>query len=153
MQRARLRTDMSTPALPASHPSQNGRWRQFSLRSLLVLILLCAVGLALWSIYIEPYRRQRGLVEKIADLKGVVTTESVPTFWSRVFGDDFFINIVLIRFLVISATKVTDAGMVSVQNLHKLESLGLNRTSVIDEGLASPTSCLSLLSWSSQKRR
>ncbi len=115
---------------PTSAPS---RFRQFSLRSLLGVILLCGIGLGLWTVYIAPYQRQRQLVEKIAELKGVATTEAVPTFWSRVFGDEFFINIVFIQ---LNDAKITDAWMSNLRDVPQLRELYLVSTPVGDAGLA-----------------
>jgi hypothetical protein len=155
---------MSAASPSTSPPS---RWRQFSLRSLLLLILLCGVGLGLWSICIEPYRRQQRLVEQIAELKGVATTEAVPTSWSSIFGEGFFINIVSIRAprtqiddawmahlrdtprlreLILNWTPIGDAGLAHIARLKDLQSLWLNGTKATDAGLI-PVQGLRKLEW------
>jgi hypothetical protein len=124
--------------MAATPPSTSppSRWRQFSLRSLLLLILLCGIGLGLWSVYIAPYQRQRRLVEQIAELKGVATTETVPTSWSSIFGEGFFINIVRIE---APGTQIDDAWMANMRDVPRLRELNLSLTPIGDAGLAHVT--------------
>ena len=56
------------------------RWFQFSLRGLLLLILLVAVGAFAYRIYLEPYRRQREAIEVVKKLGGAFETAEA-TAW------------------------------------------------------------------------
>lgn len=148
---------MTTTSKPQSVPSHAQCWRQFSLRSLMVLTLLCCVGLALWTIYVEPYRRQQRLAARIVGLKGEVGTEAVPTFWSRLFGEEFFVNIVritaekmpvddewmvnlrdtpMLRHLYVPKADISDSGLAHLARLEHLQGLDVGGTRISDAGLA-----------------
>ncbi len=113
---------------------QSNRWRQFSLRSLMVLLFLWGVGLLLWNVYTEPYRRQAQLVAQIRELKGSVNWEE--TFLSRLLHNDLFQDVVLVD---LSKTSIDDARLDNLRNAPRLRILQLYETAIGDAGLAHVT--------------
>jgi hypothetical protein len=68
----------------ATSPTQtSSRGRQFSLRTLMVVVTLCCVGLVIWNVSIEPYRRQHQFIAKVEKLKGIVHAEAADSVWRR----------------------------------------------------------------------
>jgi hypothetical protein len=124
---------MSTASSSRSLARQQ-RFRQYSLRSLLGLMLVCGVALALWTIFVEPYRRQHRLIEAIKELEGSVSTEAVETPLSVLFGSDYFVDIVSIDLL--KQTPIDDAWMVNLRDTPRLRELYLRRAAIGDAGMA-----------------
>src|SRR5258706_1311785 len=58
------------------------RWYQFSLRTLLVVLMLAAGGAGVVHILLEPYRRQQEAIAVIKKCFGSYTTEE-PARWVR----------------------------------------------------------------------
>jgi hypothetical protein len=97
-------------------------------------MLVCGMGLMLWNVYIEPYRRQRQVLAEIEELGGGARTEAVPTKWGQwLFGDEFFLDVVSVE---LTNTKVDDAWMVRLRHLPRLRYLIVGGTDVGDDGLA-----------------
>ncbi len=136
----------------SARTSNRRRWFQFSLRGLLLLVVLVALGAYACRSYIEPYRRQRDALKVIGELGGTMET-SAPTAWQRwLFGDDF-LNITLVdlahcddpeKVLTVVADlphlEVLVVGGLSFQDehlrrLHRLRSL---RWLVLDSADVSP---------------
>ena len=80
--------------------SPSGRWRRFSLRTLFVLISICCVLLGLWSIYVNPFRRQAQSRAAAVRLQGDVVVLPAPgPPWFRwivaaMLGPDEFVQVV-----------------------------------------------------------
>jgi hypothetical protein len=62
-----LATDKKPPKL---------RWYQYTLRSLLLLTLLVAIGMSYVGVMIRDGRRQKAAAEAIKKLRGYLTTEA-----------------------------------------------------------------------------
>src|SRR5262245_63424879 len=58
------------------------RWHQFSLRALLVVLMLAAGGAGTVHILLEPYRRQQETIAVVKKHFGSYTTEE-PARWVR----------------------------------------------------------------------
>lgn len=67
---------------------QRRRWFQFSLRSLFVLVTVVVVLLALWRVFVEPYRVQRAVMSVLEDLDASYTTKSGPAWVARLIWSD-----------------------------------------------------------------
>lgn len=143
-------------ATASENPSRR-RWRQFSLRGLLGLMLLCGIGLMFWTIYIEPYRRQHQVLAAIKKAGGKVFTEAVPMkFGSWLMGDEFFMNVVEVdlmnskvdgdwlvqlkhlpklRILLLPVKKADDRMLAALAEMRELHSLVLFQSPITDDGL------------------
>lgn len=118
---------------PQGSSATPNRWRQFSLRALMVLILLCAIGLLLWNRYVEPARRSQRLIAEVERLGGAVRAEAYDTSWSEiVFGKGYFIEI---RELALPKARIDDDWLKHLQDTPRLSSLGLSHTAIGDAGL------------------
>lgn len=114
------------------------RWLQFSISSLLLLMLVCAVGLAL---IVVPAERQRRAVNYVESMEGTVVYEedeqndlqSVPGWLQQVLGEDYFQSVSEIE---LSGSPVSDAGLAYLNGLTGLKQLLLGETQVSDAGLA-----------------
>jgi Leucine Rich Repeat (LRR) protein len=140
---------------------QERRPFQFSLRSLLVFVLLVSIGMSWLGVKIGRARKQREAVEAIEKAGGSAgyedfTNTSVPNWARAVFGDDFFFSVravgasdpnfgdeeaaylkelTSLTALSLSYTQVTDAGLMYLKGLTSLSFLDLDDTQVTDAGL------------------
>jgi hypothetical protein len=124
------------------------RWYQYSLRTLVVFVMLCAVACSWLAVKMEQARKQREAVEAIEKLGGVAKYGARP-------GDCFFANVVdvsfttatddglehldrltYVEFLWLHDSQVTDKGLQYVEGLTQLKWLDLDYTHVTDQGLA-----------------
>ncbi len=147
-------------------PKTGRRWLQFSLRTLLLLVLVACVGMGWFALEMRRARERQQAVEKIEELGGVVffeedhsgnTIRTAPAWLRKPIGEDLFFNVKEVDFrnrsltdaglrhlrglgelqsLSLSDTQVTDAGLVQLESLTHLRELDLMRTSVTDAGLA-----------------
>jgi len=129
-------------------PKPKRRWFQFSLRTLLVFVLLVSVPLGWFAMKMQRARQQKEAVEVILKVGGEVrydyefdeTGRLIPAaqpagpLWLRkLLGDDFFCDVIWVD---LSATRVTDAGVEHLlKGLTSLEVLWLMDTNVTDVGL------------------
>jgi hypothetical protein len=137
------------------------RWRfQFSIRSLLVLVLVVAIPSSWMRVEIELARRQSEAVKGIWHVAEAVDYDWQvvvgPAWLWNLLGNDFFMNVngvhiidntVMdaglehlgglgqLQVLTLSGTKVTDAGLVHLDELTQLKTLRLWGTNVTDAGL------------------
>ena len=138
---------MQTEPSKADPPKRQRHWFQFSLRSLMVLMLLAGIGMT-WLVALKNRaERQKIAVEIILKDGGAVVydyqdqtlsrgatshsanaTPPGPVWLRGLLGDDFFVN-------VVGARIVTDAGLAHLTELSTLERLRLDRTKVSDAGL------------------
>jgi hypothetical protein len=141
-------------------PAPKRRWFQFSLRTLLLVMLVACLGLA--PIAYEQHKaiRQQAAVAAIQKLGGRVEYDrSLPSrsAWLRVLlGDDSYRNatgldlsqtqvtdadleyvreLPQLRWLAVSETMATDAGLAHLSGLTRLQNLNLGETQVTDAGL------------------
>jgi hypothetical protein len=161
---------MATDAgLNAEHPvtaKRKRRWLQFSLRTLLMLMLAFACGFGWLAYKIERAREQREAVKAIEGLGGSVDygAESggmVASLW-KLLGEDLSANVTgvtftgaqvtdaglanlrgltQLKFLDLGSTRGTDAGLEHLQGLTQLDWLWLDGTQVTDAGLADRAVC------------
>ena len=120
-----------------------GRWFQFSLRTLLLFVLVCALGLAWLG---GEFRARRNCQRAVAELEkaGVTviyayqydlarTPEPPGPAWLRsVLGDRFFGSVVDVY---AEGPQVTDSLLVYLQPLNDLKGLLLTRSKISDAGL------------------
>ena len=122
------------------------RWFQFSLKTLLVIITLLCLGPGGYVAYEQnKVRRQREAVEAIGKLGGIVVYDhSAPArsaTMRQILGDESFGNVAWVRF---DNSRVTDADLVHLTGMVKLERLYLDSPQVTDAGLAKLTGLKSL---------
>ena len=96
---------MTTTAPTTMTPRR--RWLQFSLRTLMVLVLVLGCGMGWFAYELQQAQRQRDAVEAIRNLGGIVAYDyqvsasrlrrMPPPEWARrLVGDDFLANVVLV---------------------------------------------------------
>jgi hypothetical protein len=116
------------------------RWFQFSLRTLLVLVLVASLPCRWLAVKIQQKERERRAVEAIWDLGGWVLydfevqgTEALGPSWLRkLLGEDFFSDVTYADLIY---RKVSDDGLQYLKSLTNLEELDLTNTQCIDDGL------------------
>ena len=110
------------------------RWYQFSLRTLLLVMLVLGCGLG--------YERHKAVkykaaIDAIKALRGEIRFDSnhpVRTAWMKLLlSDDSFGNV---NHVYLSGAHITDARLIHLRALTQLESLTLDNTNVTDSGLA-----------------
>lgn len=118
------------------------RWLQFSLRTLLIAVVLLSLPLSWFGTRLAKARKQREAVAAIKRLGGSVVYDceeasspaaKPPSTWLRtLLGDDFFDHIVRVEFW---DPCVTNADLKHLDVLTELEILVLFSTHVTDNGL------------------
>jgi Leucine Rich repeat len=126
----------------AAGPKRKRRWFQFSLRSLIIFTLVCAVAAGWLGRTIERARRQTEGVAKIRSLTGAVKYDyeltgkgstGLKSWLSSVFGDDFVYPVDEVS---LSAGDTRDADLACLADLPTIKTLALNDTEITDIGLA-----------------
>jgi Leucine rich repeat len=131
--------------------SPSGRWRRFSLRTLFILISICCVLLGLWSVYVNPFRRQAQSRAAAVRLQGDVVVLPAPgPPWFRwivaaMLGPDEFVQVVK---LDLSHRPVDDTALHSLSGLVYLQRLDLDHTQITDAGIPALVSMQDLMSLS-----
>ena len=132
-------------------PKRKRRWFQFSLRTLLIFVLVCAVGSAWLGVIAKRANRQRVAVETIkkaggtvyydyqADADGVLrfppSSPAYPEWLKNGLGVDYFSNVVRV-----SLNSRSDAGSFeALSDLPHLGSVWLAGRNVTDSVLARTT--------------
>ena len=111
-------------------PKPKLRWYQFSLRRLMVFVLICGVVSAWVGWKLEQTRRELMVVARIESLGGsvVMSPPRIGSHWiTRHFGTVTQANL--------SDTQLTDAGLESLKGLPSLDALDLPGTQITDAGL------------------
>ncbi len=142
-------------------PKRKRRWLQFSLRSLLVFTVLCAIAAAWLGRKIERKRQEQAIVEEIRKHWGEVEYDygkdepesSKSLQW--LLGENFFSEVRVVRLIRQPATELlqglaelttlreldlrgaslTDAGLENLKGLAQLRDLNLSYNRLTDEGL------------------
>jgi hypothetical protein len=137
---------MTTPAPTTPNPKR--RWLQFSLWTLMVLIVLVSVPLGWLAFEITQGKARREAVVAIRQFGGQVQYDTgdgdmldpfgsvipkKPEWLRKLLGDDFFATATLVD---LSGNKDTDAGLVHLRGMTGLRVLTLNDSDVTDAGLA-----------------
>jgi hypothetical protein len=138
---------MQADPIKTDPPRRKRRWLQFSLRSLLIFTLICAVGSAWVAHRMEQKRKEREIVAAIIKSGGEVyydyqvdpsgiphggAERISPTgpHWSRqLFGENFFSDVKSVRF------KGGDTEFENIKELTQLQTLDLSQSTVTDAGL------------------
>jgi hypothetical protein len=146
--------------------TENGlRWHQYSLRGLLLLMLLASIGMIPVAIGMQRANKQREAAEAIQKLGGSVTYDGLmvtgeppgPAWLHALLGKDVLVTLTFVkldkttvtdadlehlkglshlRWLSLEDTNITDAGLACLKGLTKLQTLVLSHTKVTDAGLA-----------------
>jgi internalin A len=120
------------------------RWYQYSLRSLLIFVTLCAFACSWFAVKMRQARRQREAVAAIRIAGGKViydyedpeASNVVPPgpLWLRnLLGDDFFANVDRVR--LNGDTNAMHAALEHLKDLPRLRYLFLDLSSVTDDDL------------------
>ena len=124
------------------------RWFQFSLRSLLIFVTLCAIPCSWLAVKLQQAKRQREAVAEIVKANGAVYYDwecdkdghrsiafpwrPTPTWWQNLLGDDLFQSVTRVN---LPSGQVTDADLEHLKYLSQLEVLLIDNTQVTDAGL------------------
>jgi len=136
----------SEPQPAAPRPKRH--WFQYSLRTLLLLMLLASIGMSWLAVKMQQARRQREAVEAIQKLGGQVWYDYEvqqsgnplpgagppgPAWLRNLLGEDILARVVYVSFF--RSSSVTDAGLERLKGLTQLQELYLGVTQVSDAGL------------------
>ncbi len=119
------------------------RWFQYSLRTLLLVMLLVSIGMSWFAVKVQKARRQRTVVEAIKKLGGEVKFDyeygdqlpgnsADPGWFRNLLEEDFFATVVYVSFI---DSRVTDDDLESLKELTQLRGLNFCGTQVGDAGL------------------
>lgn len=134
------------------------RWFQYSLRTLLVFMVLVAIGLSWFAVGMPQAREQRSIVAAIRRLNGSVRfgESSAPRWLQQRLGRDFFERVdsvdfhgspqaidglqlleklTQLRWLNLGGTPVTDEDLKHLEGLTQLRMLSLSGPRITDAGL------------------
>jgi Leucine Rich repeat len=150
-------TAMHSEPPEADIPKRGRRWLQFSLRSLMIFVVLFAIACCWFGAKMEKSRRQQAAVDAIRKDRGLVSYENrlpppQPAWLRALLGDDFFRNPISacvqtdaglehicefgqLRFLQLAPTRFSNAGLQHLSALNRLESLNLIGASFSDASL------------------
>jgi hypothetical protein len=131
---------MQTEPPKADPPKRKRRWFQFSLRSLLIFTLICAIASAWLGREIERKRKEREAVAAIVKLGGrarydyqLLDAKPTGPNWLRMLLGENSLNEVAEVDLVGAGS--ADDGLENVKGLMQLYVAYLDRTNVTDAGL------------------
>ncbi len=130
-------------------------WYQFTLRAVLALILLAALALTAWRVYVAPYEAQLRTMQLIQRLGGSCQADAAPRWMSRLGGAKYqivtsvnladcdapgeFIEAVAqlpnLQCLVVGGVSFSDDELVKLRQLRRLRVLVLDSTVVTDDAL------------------
>jgi len=154
-----------TTTSPPTTTKPRRRWLQFSLWTLMVLVVLVSVPLGWLEMNVRQARIRREAVSKIQELGGTVYYDydrdidprpsGLKWAWD-LLGHDFFLDVDSIdvqdrpvtdvelvrlqplthlRYLDLTNTHVTDAGLEHIKGLRQIERLKVGSTRITDAGL------------------
>ena len=109
-------------------------WLQFRLRTVLVAMVFISLGLAVWTIYIQPYRNEWQIAKQLREHNVVVTMEYDGPAWLRpISGHEFFQRITLVE---MGDPKTTDEDLQLLTGAPRLRELViLHKCKISAEGL------------------
>ena len=123
------------------------RWFQYSLRTLLLVMLLASIGMSWFAVEIQKAKRRKEAVEAIKRLGGGVTYDYEvdallrpiprakppgPTWLQDLLGVDFLAAVADVG---LHGPEVTDAALEHLEKLTRLNGLSLTDTHVTEDGL------------------
>ena len=117
-----------------------GRRFQFSIRSLLVLVVVVAIPCSWFAVEMKEARKQQKAVEEIRKSHGLVQYDweagvpkpPAPVWLLHPLGDDFFSDV---AWVFASDTQFTDAALKDLKDWTELQELDLPNTRITDAGL------------------
>lgn len=120
---------------PPTTPKSRRRWLQFSLRTLLFGLLLACCFLGWVASKIEQARKQNRAAEAITKLGGSANSWTEPPIssWRRkLLGEHLGRDVVKVD---LNGSEITDADLVSLRDLYGLRFLSLTGTGLTNAGL------------------
>jgi hypothetical protein len=149
-----METDNSPIVDQPAEPKSKRRWFQYSLRTLLIFVTLCAVACSWFGIKLQQARKQRHAVEELKKFGYHVVYDrelvedgrlflqkksKAPQWLQNLLGVDFFRDVTMVvqdePQLADARIKITDAGMVHLRKFPHLQSVSLLAAPVSDAGL------------------
>lgn len=140
---------MDASARPKRAPPKHRlRWFQFSLRTLLILMVICGVACALVMKRVERKRREREIVAAMEKLGACVEYDYQldanrnlkwpavppgPAWLRRLLGENFFCEVESVS---LKCRKANDADIEPLEGLTELHVLDLQSTNITNAGLA-----------------
>jgi Leucine Rich repeat len=130
---------MPTEPSKSDMPKRKRRWFQFSLRTLLIFTLICAVACAWLARRVDQKRKELQAVDALVELGGRVDygsgfgDASGPAWLRQLLGDNFFNDVFYVD---LKGTNVTDSGLENLRELTQLGALRLMGSNFTDDGLA-----------------
>jgi hypothetical protein len=137
-------TDTTTLAAKPPTPKRRLRWYQFSLRSLLLFVLVVSIGMSCVAVRMQDVKKQQAAVEAIRQLGGQVGYDYEvdgstgafipnpkppgPAWLRRILGDSFFTN-------VVAAVLDGDEQLEKIDELRRIRYVFLTGAGVTDAGL------------------
>jgi hypothetical protein len=149
---------------PATVPVRPLRAKRFSLRTLFALMTVSCIVLGLWSVYVNPFRRQAQSLAVVNRLQGDFEWEGADgPAWHRwlvttLLGERAFVHVtkvdlsnrkvgddeltalsglIFVNEMRLEHTQVGDDGAAALSSMKELSSLSLSRTRITDGGLKS----------------
>ncbi len=135
---------MTTSEAPPNSRAHKRRCFQFSVRMLLLFVLLVSIGLSWYAVRVQQARKQKEAVEAIRGLGGIVRYDYEvtpdhgprprrPTWLRRLLGDDFLEDVRDVEFP--RGQMITEAELTTIRGLTQLQWLCPDGTKVTDAGL------------------
>ena len=139
-------TVMSMASSPPETPARKLRWFQYSLRSLMLLVLLASVGMSWFAVKMKRAREQKEAVEEIRKWGGEVHYDYEfqrsgnplqpsgppgPAWLRNLMGEDLFATVVWVAFGPYSS----DADLEQLHGLTQLQTSYLGGRHVTDAGM------------------
>jgi Leucine Rich repeat len=133
--------DATSPAIKTVQRKRKLRWYQFSLRSLLIFMVICAIPCAWLAKKIERKGREREALAAIVKSGGLVQFDYEaliganppgPAWLRKLLGENFFCDV---EYVFLSGKNFDDTALEPLSALTKLEMLDLGRSNITDAGL------------------
>lgn len=139
---------MSSPGQAPARRRSRRRWLRFSIRSLLVVVLLLSLPLAYLGMKIRGGQLQHSVAARITELGGTVVFDhhlddagtvdvarkpGAPKWMRDLFGESYGSYVVAVN---LHSSEVSDDDLQQFGHLSKLSGLNLGCTDITDQGLS-----------------